>query len=164
MVDGMLALGNDHFRHIRTLGLSGRPNEVCGLLAGTATATRDGRRLLSVTSVYPVDNVDRSPVSFRMDPAQQFQAEKAIEQEGLKVIGVFHTHPTSEAYPSDTDIARAHWEGSDDLLFPDTIFLILSIQNEARPDLRAFEIQGRRAPDDVHEVPVILSAITEVAQ
>ena len=38
------------------------PNEACGILAG-----RDG----AVTRVYPMTNVERSPVSYLMDPKEQ---------------------------------------------------------------------------------------------
>ncbi len=154
----MLVLSNNHFSQIRTLGLDGRPNEVCGLLAGTALGARDGAQVLSARSIYPIDNVDRSPVTFRMDPRQQFQAEKAIDNRGLQTVGIFHTHPASPAYPSETDVARAHWEDSTELLFPEAIFLILSLQDAARPDFRAFKIQGRRVPDDLQEIPIVLTS------
>jgi proteasome lid subunit RPN8/RPN11 len=35
------------------------------------------------------------------------QAYRRSEEEGLSVIGVFHSHTHSEAYPSPTDVAQA---------------------------------------------------------
>jgi proteasome lid subunit RPN8/RPN11 len=79
--------------------------EACGLLAG-----REG----AVYEVLPVTNRDQSPTSFRMDPAEQLRAFRWIEERGLDLVGIYHSHPLLRGaasapgqHPSPTDIAEA---------------------------------------------------------
>ncbi len=83
------------------------PLEGCGLLAGKGD---------SVSEVLVISNQARSAVRFRMDPAEQVQAFTGIENRGLDLVGIFHSHPavpTSASMPynrpSATDIAEASY-------------------------------------------------------
>ena len=85
------------------------PNEACGLLAGPALA--DAETPVLVGEVWPVANALRSPHRFALDGSWMLDAEDRIEAAGLTVIGVFHSHPTSQAVPSATDRADAQrWD------------------------------------------------------
>ena len=99
------------------------PEEGCGLVGG-----RDGRAVL----LYPVENVRHSPVAVEMEPLQQIRAMLAMEAEGLELIAIYHSHPDSPARPSATDVANAY--------YPDTVQLIISLADRARPSVRAFTI------------------------
>ncbi len=88
---------------------AGLPNEVCGLLAGL-----NGR----VTEVYPVENVDLSPVRYTMNPTKQVHTMVAIEEAGWDFLSIYHSHPNGPATPSATDIARAY--------YPEVVYIILS--------------------------------------
>jgi proteasome lid subunit RPN8/RPN11 len=44
-----------------------------------------------------------SPVNFTISAEQRLEADKIERESELKIIGIFHSHPNSEAYPSDTD-------------------------------------------------------------
>ncbi len=74
------------------------PMEACGLLAG-----RNER----VESVLRVASAAPSPVRFRMDPAEQLRAFEWIDEHGLDLVGIFHSHPAGPAAVSPTDIAQA---------------------------------------------------------
>ena len=113
------------------------PEEACGLVGG-----RDGRAV----RLYPVENVRHSPVAFEMEPLQQIKAMLAMEAEGLELIAIYHSHPSGPARPSPTDVALAY--------YPDAVQLILSLDDPARPVLRAFTIvEGR-----VDEVELLVEA------
>lgn len=113
------------------------PEEACGLVAG-----RDGR----AERLYPIENIHHSPVSFEMEPVQQVRAMLAMEAEGLELIAIYHSHPSGPARPSPTDVALAY--------YPDAVQLILSLDDPARPVLRAFTIvEGR-----VDEVELLVEA------
>jgi len=99
------------------------PEEACGLIGG-----RDDRAL----SLYPVENVHHSPISFEMEPVQQVRAMLAMEAEGLELVAIYHSHPHGPARPSATDVANAY--------YPDAVQIIISLDDRARPDLRAFTI------------------------
>ncbi len=75
------------------------PNEGCGLLLGDV----DG----SVVEVIPTSNVADSAKVYEIDSRVLLRAYRRADDERLEVIGVFHSHTHSEAYPSPTDIAQA---------------------------------------------------------
>ena len=81
------------------------PNEACGLLGGTGDVVR---------SVLPIANQERSPSRFRMDAREQLRGFRSIEEAGLDLVGIFHSHPAElgsqtdpEPGPSATDIREA---------------------------------------------------------
>ena len=100
------------------------PDEACGLLAGRVP----GR----VRMVYPLDNVQASPVAFTIEPEGHFGALRHAERSGWELIGAFHSHPTTEPVPSPTDIRLAYE--------PDWIHVIVGVADRHHPELRAFRI------------------------
>ena len=74
------------------------PLEACGLLAGTQD---------SVEAVLRVHNAERSPVRFRMDAQEQYNAFEWMDTNGLDLVGIFHSHPSGPETVSPTDIAEA---------------------------------------------------------
>ena len=108
------------------------PNEACGVLAG-----QGGRPV----RVYAMRNAEASPVVYRFDSAEQVQVFRELDDRGWDLLGIFHSHTHTEAYPSPTDRADAHWTdpvtGEDAPAYPGTRYLILSLANE-EPTLRSF--------------------------
>lgn len=115
---------------------AGLPNEACGVIAGD-----DGRPV----QVYPMRNADESPVVYRFDSREQLDVTKEIEEKGWDLLAIFHSHTHTEAFPSPTDRAHAHWRdpisGEEVPAFPGTRYLILSLA-EQEPVLRAFNFDG----------------------
>lgn len=116
-IDGVL------FKEMVEHGLRAFPNEACGLLAG-----RDG----VPARFYAMRNLDASPVSYRLDPKEQLQVFDEMDEQGWDLLGIFHTHTHSEAYPSETDTKLA--------FYPDSLYLVMSLADRERPVLRAFTI------------------------
>lgn len=77
------------------------PLEACGLLAGKGN---------EVEAVLRVRNAAQSPVRFRMDPQEQWEAFQWIEAHDLELIGIFHSHPAGPETASVTDIAEAAYD------------------------------------------------------
>jgi len=77
---------------------AGLPFEACGLLAGTGD---------DATVCYPTDNVAASALVYTVDPKGFLRADRDAEARGLSVLGVFHSHTHTAAYPSPTDVAQA---------------------------------------------------------
>ena len=100
------------------------PYEACGLLAGT-----DG----SVARFYPTRNADHSRFTYRLDPTEQLRVFNDIEGQGLDLVGIFHSHTHTEAYPSPTDRAQA--------FYPEAHYVLLSLQDRDDPKIRAFTIR-----------------------
>lgn len=100
---------------------AGAPIEVCGVLGADGDV---------VSAVVPLTNVAASETYYSIDPAEQFAAYRLVRDEGLSVIGAYHSHPASPARPSETDIAEAYDPGG--------LYVIVSLADT--PDVRAWRI------------------------
>ena len=54
-----------------------------------------------------VANSAASPLRYEMDPQEQYDALKAIEDAGGELLAIYHSHTKSAAYPSQTDVNQA---------------------------------------------------------
>jgi len=75
-----------------------KPNECCALLFGK----KNNDKIL-VNEIFIAENIEKSPVNFTISNEQLIQGYKMAEDKGLEVIGIFHSHPDSDPYPSATD-------------------------------------------------------------
>jgi [CysO sulfur-carrier protein]-S-L-cysteine hydrolase len=119
----MLAIARQEYRQLVAQAQAAFPIEACGLLAG-----ENGR----VRRLYPITNVLHSPSAYLMDARQQVEAMLQMEAHGWELLAIYHSHPHGPAEPSASDIAQAY--------YPDALYLILSLAEQARPLLRAFRI------------------------
>ena len=71
-----------------------KPNESCAILFG-----KDN----TVSEVFLTKNIEESPVNFTISNEQLIEGYKIAEEKKIDVVGIFHSHPNSEAYPSNTD-------------------------------------------------------------
>ena len=78
------------------------PNEGCGLLIGRF----DGEDA-TVTEVVASANVAASARVYEIDSRVLLRTFRRVDDEGSAVLGVFHSHTHSEAYPSPTDVRQA---------------------------------------------------------
>lgn len=74
------------------------PNESCALLFGKTENDQ-----LVVKDLFLTENTEKSPVNFTISNEQLIQGYQEAEEKKLEVIGIFHSHPNSEPYPSNTD-------------------------------------------------------------
>jgi proteasome lid subunit RPN8/RPN11 len=112
------------------------PNEACGLLAGRGTRAE---------RFYPMLNADESPMTYRLDPKEQLDTFEEIEDKGWDVVGIFHSHTHTEAFPSETDRRQA--------FYPDAHYLLVSLQDREQPTLRGFTIRDGEIAE--HEVRTV---------
>jgi proteasome lid subunit RPN8/RPN11 len=107
------------------------PDECCGMIGG-----RDGE----ATSVVRVENAAHSPLRYEMDPQGQYDALKSIEGAGDELIGIYHSHTRSAAYPSQTDVNEAR-------MWPEQAYVIVSLENEEAPDVKAYDLADLKIAD-----------------
>lgn len=84
------------------------PEEACGLIGGQKGVSR---------VVYEVENVLHSPTHFRMEPEGQVRAFLAIEQQGLELLAIYHSHPLGPDKPSPTDMSEFAYPGTPYLIW-----------------------------------------------
>jgi proteasome lid subunit RPN8/RPN11 len=117
--------------------MAGRPNEACGMLAGKGDRA---------TKVYPATNAEASPVRYLMEPKDQLHIMQDMEDHDWDLLGIFHSHTHTAAYPSQTDVSLAY--------YPDALYIIVSLADEAHPVVRAFHIlDGRIREEPIEEPP-----------
>ncbi len=117
--------------HARALA----PDECCGIVA-----TEDDRAV----RVYPVTNAEASPLRFVMDPTEQLRVHTEIEDAGLELGAIYHSHTRSEPYPSQTDINFSRpWPG--------VIWIIVGLAGD-EPEVRAYEISDGHVSEAQLEV------------
>ena len=106
------------------------PIEACGYLA-----ERDEVVALAI----PLKNADASQEHFTLDPAEQFVAVRRMRTEGLKLKGVYHSHPASPARPSPEDLRLAN--------DPNLSYVIVSLA-AGEPAIKSFRIQQGCAAEE----------------
>lgn len=112
--------------------LAGLPDEACGLLAAAPSAAGGTRPSDdTVERCYPTRNAAASAKLYVVHPQDQLRADRDAEAAGLEIVGVFHSHTHTDAYPSSTDVAQAP--------DPGWHYVIVSLR-QAQPSLRSYRI------------------------
>jgi proteasome lid subunit RPN8/RPN11 len=99
------------------------PAECCGMLIG---------RDRSIDQAVPAKNIADRPTRFLVDPKDHIDARRDARGRGLEVLGFYHSHPHSPAWPSPTDAAEA--------AYPEAVHLIVST-NGGAANARLFRIE-----------------------
>ena len=94
------------------------PNECCGLLAGRI----ESRGIARVLRRYPLVNTMASPTRYESEGKGLLHAHIDARRTAMEFLAVYHSHPTSPAAPSRTDLASNYWQG--------VIHFIISLENE----------------------------------
>jgi proteasome lid subunit RPN8/RPN11 len=113
----------------------GLPNEACGLLAGPVV---QGEATGFVSEVYPAVNADESARTYTVEGRDFLRASRDAETRGDEIIGVWHSHTHTDAYPSATDVRQA--------VDPMWVYVIVSLRDE-EPMFRAFRIRDEQVAE-----------------
>ena len=106
-----------------------QPVECCGVLIG-----RGGQ----ITGAIRTRNLAESPNRFVIDPKDHFEARRTARGQGLEVLGFYHSHPHSHAYPSPVDLAEA--------AYPECVHLIVGLAS-SEPEIRLFRLSHGTADE-----------------
>jgi proteasome lid subunit RPN8/RPN11 len=79
-------------------------------------------------------NAEDSPIGYSLDPMEQLQVEKRMRNQRQKMLGVYHSHTASEAYPSSVDVSLA--------ISADISYVLVSLKNVEKPVIKSFRIDG----------------------
>jgi proteasome lid subunit RPN8/RPN11 len=101
------------------------PNECCGIVGA-----RDG---LAV-SLMQARNARASPLAYEIDARDLVRIYDELDQQGLEVGIIYHSHTRSDPVPSQTDINLAS------PFLPDAVYLIVGVKDPERDDIRAWHI------------------------
>lgn len=114
------------------------PNEGCGLLLGRREGTA-----AAIVEVLPARNDRASPDRYEIGPEAVLGADRRARDQGLELLGAWHSHPGGAAVPSATDRAEA---------WPDWCYLIVGLADSQHPELRAWRLLGDDFVEDTLEI------------
>jgi proteasome lid subunit RPN8/RPN11 len=115
--------------------------ECCGLIAGRAGIP---------TRTIRCANVATTPaVRYRIDPREQLAAFRSMDAAGEELVGIYHSHPASQPFPSPVDRAEA--------FYPDAAYVLVSLRS-GEPELRAYRIAADAPGSEktIRELGVVL--------
>jgi proteasome lid subunit RPN8/RPN11 len=101
------------------------PDEACGVVAGPA-----GRDL--PTRHIAMDNAARSMTFYEFDSMEYLRVWREMEDNDEEPVVIYHSHTSTEAYPSRTDASIAGW--------PDAHYLLVSTRDPESTEIRSFRI------------------------
>lgn len=115
------------------------PDEACGVIAG-----RDG----VATRVVEMDNAERSPTFYRFDAKEQLALWREMDDRDEEPVVIYHSHTSTEAAPSRTDITYAGEPGAH--------YVLVSTREPGVVEFRSFRIlDGAVTEEDVRVVETL---------
>jgi proteasome lid subunit RPN8/RPN11 len=118
-----MRIARDLFDEIVRHAQAEAPNECCGMIA-----SRDG----VAVSVHRAVNRAASPLRYEIDGPEQYRIQMEIDDAGLDLGAIYHSHTRSAPYPSQTDINLA--------FYPEALYVIVGLAGP-EPDVRAYTIR-----------------------
>ena len=133
----MLTITNEQYLAMVATCVRALPDEGCGLLLGTTDGV--------VSHVVASDNVAKSARVYEIDPRTMLRASRTADDEGREIIGVFHSHTHSDAYPSPTDVRQA----------PDPTWHYVLISLRVTPSvIRSYQIVSGAVSEELVDIVV----------
>lgn len=129
--EDMAELDGVFYKEIVEQSLREFPNEACGLIAAEAGVP---------VRVYPMTNADASPATYRLDGKEQLRVFNELDDRGWDLWAIYHSHTHTAAYPSNTDRLQA--------FYPDSRYLVLSLEDREAPVLRSFFIRDGEVEEE----------------
>jgi len=117
--------------------LTGLPDEACGLLVGSYGGDE-------ATHIFPTTNAAASALIYEIEPKELLAVDRAARALGADIMGVFHSHTHTDAYPSPTDVAQA--------LDPGWHYVLVSLR-DTHPVVRSYRIVDGVITEEPVEVP-----------
>jgi len=117
--------------------LAGLPDEACGLLVGCYGGDE-------ATHVFVTPNAAASALIYEIDPGELLAVDRQARALGADIMGVFHSHTHTDAYPSATDVAQA--------LDPGWHYVLVSLR-DTHPVVRSYLIVEGAVTEEQVVVP-----------
>jgi proteasome lid subunit RPN8/RPN11 len=138
----MIEINERQLEEMRRHGERDYPFECCGLMLGRFETT--GQKLL--TETYPISNAREEEAKrnrFLIRPEELIRGEKYARENGLDVVGFYHSHPDEPAVPSKYDLDHA---------WPTYSYIVVSVEKGQAVDLRSWEMEADRSRFNEEEI------------
>ena len=139
-----MRIASDLLNAVVAHALEDPKNEVCGVVAVNAEGAGE-ERVTSAVDVHRAVNVHASPLKFEIDPAELLALYNTIDERGLELGAIYHSHVRSAPYPSQTDIGfAANWPGVE--------WIIVGLKDGEAPEVRSYLIENGQVREVALEV------------
>jgi [CysO sulfur-carrier protein]-S-L-cysteine hydrolase len=101
------------------------PDEACGVVAGQ-TGSDYAMRFI------PMTNAERSSTFYRFDSLEQLRVWREMDDRDEEPVVIYHSHTSTEAYPSRTDISYA--------AEPNAHYVLVSTRDPEEYEFRSYRI------------------------
>lgn len=117
------------------------PEECCGFMLGSET--EQGAR--HIKEIYKIDNTKDANRERRylIEPTAQLKAERYAREQGLDVLGVYHSHPNHPSRASEFDRVHA---------MPFWSYLIISCMEGKTAEIQSWRLRDDRTQFDEEEL------------
>ncbi len=134
---------NVHFL-LRHHGEETYPEESCGVLVGRF----EGSTRVAVSAVACANARTDSPRNrYAIDPKDLIRIQREAREQGLDIVGFYHSHPDHPAEWSSTDIAEAHWLGCS--------YVITRVTQGCAAETSSFRLEGSGDEKYFAEEPIV---------
>ena len=135
---------NKHYQILIKQGFDNLPYETGGFVGGNNGI---------ITGILPTFNKDwdQNKDVFKIDDSDMQRAYSFFAKHKLKFFGIYHTHPTGIAYPSDADINTGQ-----------RFHFIISYRDQNNPDFRVYQVINQK-PIEIKLTIIKDSAISSVS-
>jgi proteasome lid subunit RPN8/RPN11 len=113
------------------------PDECCGIVG-----SRDGRAV----ALFKARNARASPLAYEIDGRDLQRIYEELDERGLEVGIIYHSHTRSNPLPSQTDINLAS------PFLPDAVYVIVGVKDADRDDVRAWHIRDGEVSEAALEI------------
>jgi proteasome lid subunit RPN8/RPN11 len=131
----LIELATHHRNEIAAHGERDYPHECCGLLLGSFAPGG----LKAIAEIYPISNAREEQAKrnrFLITPQELMKGEQYAVQNGMDVVGFYHSHPDHPAIPSGYDLEHA---------WPLYSYIIVAVSAGVAGDLRSWEMEPDRS-------------------
>jgi proteasome lid subunit RPN8/RPN11 len=130
----MILITEDQISAMRAHGECDYPYECCGLMLG-----RFNHGSKQVLEIYAISNAREEEAKrnrFLIRPEELMRGEKYARDQGLDVVGFYHSHPDDVAVPSQYDLEHA---------WPTYSYIVMAVEQGHAVDLRSWEMESDRS-------------------
>ena len=133
----MMRASDRTLESIQSHGAESYPEECCGFLLGRI---RDSGNDVVATRPAANRRTEDRERRFMIAPEDALAAENAAREQGLDVVGFYHSHPDHPAEPSQTDL--------DEATFPGYTYVIVSVRRGCPGEVTAWSLRADRSRFD----------------
>lgn len=122
-----------HLDAMKRYGEAAFPHECCGFLLGRV---EENRRLVVQARAAQNQRTDSPQNRYQISPQDYLQADRQAREEGLEIIGFYHSHPDHPARPSEFDLEHA---------WPAYAYVIVSVNQGRAGEITAWTLADDRS-------------------